>query len=88
MRAALGEAIRIARRGVVLGFFNMADTTEHIEQVRKTYHWNQLSAARVRSELEREFTRVRAVHIPVFLRREFGATFCHNKRAWTMIARR
>lgn len=86
MRQAISEAMRVARSGMVLSFFNMVDKPEHVEEIRKLYHWNKLSAPKIVELLESTFERVTAYHIPTLLRKEHGAVKTHNERAWTIVA--
>lgn len=88
MHQALGEAKRVARQGIVIAFFIMVNAPEHNERIKGSYHWNELSAPRIRDELATDFSSVRMHHIPAFLKKNYGATHSYNKKAWTIIAER
>lgn len=84
----LGEAMRVARRGLILSFFNMADIAEHDDRPVAAYHWNLLSRARIEEALHREFPTVTVTPIAAWLRTEFGYEHTYNPAAWTIVAER
>jgi ubiquinone/menaquinone biosynthesis C-methylase UbiE len=86
MGQAVGEAARLAGRGVVFTFFNMADVPEHEVRPKGSYYWNLLSAPLIRARLAQDFDTVTAIHVRTFLRDEFGYQQSYNKKAWTLIA--
>lgn len=88
MEQAIGEALRVASKGVVFAFFIMVDRPEHNVRPRGTYHWNELSADNIRELIAPVFPSIRLEHIPTFLKREYGAEHSYNKKAWTLIAQR
>ncbi|MEQ7005214.1 class I SAM-dependent methyltransferase [Actinopolymorpha sp. B17G11] len=88
MHKAMNEAIRIARKGVVIAFFIMVDKPDHIVRPKDSYHWNELSAGRIQELLKVKFPTVRAIHIPTFLAADYGAEHSYNPKAWTVIAER
>jgi len=88
MERAMSEAMRLARRGVVFAFFIMVDKPDHNVRPKANYHWNELSATRIRDLLQRRFPSVTVTHIPTFLRTEYAATHSYNPKAWSVIAER
>lgn len=88
MEQAVREACRLARRGVIITFFSMADQPEHTVQPVRSYYWNTLSKPRLQELLENDFGPVEAIRIRRLLREEFGYRRSYNKNAWTMIAER
>jgi len=86
--AALQEAVRLARRGLILSFFNMADIPDHVDRPVAAYHWNLLSKARFEATLRATFPEVAAASIPDWLRAEFGYEHSYNPHGWTIIASR
>jgi ubiquinone/menaquinone biosynthesis C-methylase UbiE len=88
MRVALDEAVRVSRRGLYLGFFRMADVPEHVPEPRGRYHYNLLSASRIREYLEPHYPSVEVLHMSGFLRERFGYEHSYNSRAWSIVAER
>jgi hypothetical protein len=88
MERTLGEAIRLARRGVALTFFNMADAADHVVTPRKTYFWNRLSRARIEERLLAEFDSVRVIPIAAWLSERFGYEHTYNTHAYSIFALR
>ena len=88
MERALTEASRLARRGVALTFFNMADVPDHVVQPRKVYFWNRLSRPRIEERLRNEFDRVAVVGIHEMLKDRFGYANTYNKHAYSIFADR
>ena len=86
---ALDEAIRLARDGVVLTFFNMSDDPEHVFRRRKIYHWNTLSRRRIEDRLRQGGMRaIRSLPIRPWLASTYGYPDYYNPTAWTIIAER
>lgn len=81
MDRALGEAMRLARQGLVLTFFNMADGPEHEERPTRLYHWNRLSRARIENRLHERFRDVRAVRVARWLEEAYGYPHSYNRHA-------
>src|SRR5262245_42845163 len=50
---ALDEVFRVARRGLVLNFFNVAGIPDHVANpvAQRRYHWNTLSLSRITAAL-------------------------------------
>ncbi len=86
MGRAFEEIMRVARKGVCCGFFNMRTGTEHFEVPVEDYHWNTLSMPRIRSLIEHYACRVETIAIDSYLRQHFQCPDTHNKQAWTIIA--
>ncbi|MBW3613472.1 MAG: class I SAM-dependent methyltransferase [Chloroflexi bacterium] len=89
MERALDEAMRLAREGLILTFFNMADAPDHEVRRRRAYHWNTLSRPRIEDRLDGGGFGTRLV-IPVarWLQRVHGYPHSYNRRAWTIVAER
>ncbi len=85
MDVALGQAVRLARRGLALTFFLMDDIPEHVEVPRGRYHVNVLSAPLMQHWLEARYGIVRMVPISQRLSEMFGWTRSYNRRAWTIL---
>ncbi len=88
MECALGEAMRLARHGLILTFFNMADAPDHQVERRRAYHWNRLSRQRIEARLRTSFASVSAIPIAALLRDRYGYAHSYNRHAWTIVARR
>jgi ubiquinone/menaquinone biosynthesis C-methylase UbiE len=86
MERALDEAIRVARDGLLLTFFNMAEIPEHAERPRRMYQWNRLSRSRIEQRLRGAFPFVRVVPIASWLRHSYGYEHSYNSHAYTVIA--
>lgn len=84
----IAEAARVARRAVLLSFFNMAEIAEHEDRPVAAYHWNKLSRARIASALGTHFPRVSVIPIHAWLQGEHGYGHTYNRRAYTIIAER
>ena len=85
---ALGEAMRLARRGVVLTFFKMSDIPDHVVRPKGVYYTNMLSRARVVAQLQDRFPVVHATRIAGWLAAEYGYPHSYNRHAWTIVAER
>ena len=86
MKRAFEEIMRVTRKGVCCGFFNMHKDPEHFEVPVGDYHWNTLSVPRIRSLLEHYGCSVKTTAIDSYLRQRFQCPDTHNKLAWTIIA--
>jgi ubiquinone/menaquinone biosynthesis C-methylase UbiE len=86
MEHALSESIRVARDGLVLTFFNMAEIPEHAERPKRMYQWNRLSRTRLEERLREAFPFVRVTAIAPWLRDSYGYAHSYNPRAYTIIA--
>lgn len=86
MDRALGEASRLARNGVILSFFSMAEIAEHVERPERMYHWNRLSRPRIEERLRGSFPSVEVVAIASWLARCHGYRNSYNRRAYTIVA--
>lgn len=88
MEQAIGQACRLADKGMVLTFFSMADTPEHKVEPVRTYFWNVLSSTKIRQLIEDQFGPVQAIRIRDLLRDDFGYGGSYNQNAWTFYATR
>jgi ubiquinone/menaquinone biosynthesis C-methylase UbiE len=88
MERALGEAMRVATRGVALTFFNMGESADHEDRPTKLYHWNRLSRPRIEARLRERFPSVRVVPISRWLRDEHEYTHSYNPHAYSIFAER
>ena len=86
MERALTEACRIARRGVVLTFFNMSNAPEHLVQRKRAYHWNRLSRPRIEEHLRRRFSSLTTIPVARWLKERFDYPHSYNANAHTIIA--
>jgi len=87
MERALGEACRIARRGLLLTFFIMDDIPEHQVRPKRNYFFNRLSRSKVQELLESRFGPVEAIRIRDLVD-DYGERASYNPRAWTLFATR
>jgi SAM-dependent methyltransferase len=88
LRRALDQAARLARRGVVLTFFSMAEIPEHIVRPKDAYYWNRLSRSQVEAELRDRFPSVTATPIAAWVAEQYGYPHSYRRNAWTIIAER
>lgn len=89
MERALDEAIRLARDGLILTFFNMSEADDHEVRRRRAYHWNTLSRRRIEDRLrEAGFPALSAIPIARWLERAHGYAHSYNRHAWTILAER
>ncbi len=88
MEKALGEATRLARKGLIITFFSMIDEPEHEVRPLRNYHWNRLSRPKMQQLIEQTYGPVEVIRIRDFLTNEYGYKHSYNKNAWTMIAER
>ncbi len=86
MDVALGQAVRLARRGLALTFFIMDERPEHVEVPKRRYHVNELSAAQMRRWLEARYRTVRMVPIARYLTDDYGWAQTYNPHAWSIFA--
>jgi SAM-dependent methyltransferase len=87
-RRAIAEVSRVARKGVIVSFFHMADIPEHVIKPLRGYHRNELSLARTRQEFLAHCSAVEAMHIPSFVAVNFGFDQYYNRRAYSFIVRK
>jgi ubiquinone/menaquinone biosynthesis C-methylase UbiE len=86
MELALDEAMRVARSGLALTFFNMGEAPEHEVRPTRLYHWNRLSRPRVQARLRERFPAVTAVPIAAWLRERHGYAHSYNGHAYSLFA--
>jgi len=86
MERAMAEAVRVTKRGFLVAFFIMADVPGHTERPKKTYHWNELSADQIRTEMSQRFATVDLFQIRPYLESTFGFDSYYNPKAWSMFA--
>ncbi len=86
MEVALAEVCRVTRKALCIGFFNMYDSPEHVEQYVRHYHWNKLSLHRIKESLTPYAPNIEVIHIDSFLNSTFNCPDTHNKNAHTLIA--
>jgi len=85
---ALDEATRLARRGLALTFFNMAEVPEHEINPKRMYYWNRLSRPRIEDRLRTDFPVIEVVPVAAWLRAEHGYQHPYNSKAHTIFAER
>lgn len=88
MERAVGEAKRLARRGLVLNRFRMSEEPEHLVNEKRTYFWNTLSRPRFEALLRPEYTLSSVIPIGRFLEERYGFTGYYAPMAYTFIAER
>jgi ubiquinone/menaquinone biosynthesis C-methylase UbiE len=88
MEQAMHQAMRLARKSIVITFFSMSDIPEHTVKPVRNYHWNRLSASKVQQMIEAEFGPVEAIRVRDLMVKEYGFKDSYNANAWTFIARR
>jgi ubiquinone/menaquinone biosynthesis C-methylase UbiE len=86
LEQALGEAMRLARRGLVFAFFNMTAAPHHVEVPRRNYYWNELSAPRIEAALRERFPIVSVTPVAEWLAERYGYEHSYNERAYTITA--
>ena len=86
MERAITEAMRLARRGVALTFFNMSESADHEDRPTKLYHWNRLSRPRIEARLRGRYRFVRVVPVSAWLRNEHGYAHSYNAHAYSIFA--
>jgi len=86
MEHAMAEAVRVAREGLLVAFFIMVDQPEHTERPKGDYHWNELSAPRIRAAMEKHFGSVDLVDVRAFLAEQYGFKHYYNVKAWSLFA--
>lgn len=87
MERALGKAMRLGRRGVLLTFFNMADVPDHVDRPLRDYHWNQLSRPRIEATLRSRYPVVEVIDVSRWLSEAHGYTHSYNPGAFSIFAR-
>jgi len=88
MHCALEEAVRVCRRGMYIAFFRMAENSEHVEQPRGRYHYNTLSAPKIRALLEERYASVQMIPLDKYLKDQFGYAHSNNRMAYSVVAER
>lgn len=88
MEAALGEAMRLARHGLALTFFNMSDAAEHHVERRRSYHWNRLSRPRIEALLAPSFGSRTVIRVAAWLDERYGYPHSYNRHAYSIFALR
>jgi SAM-dependent methyltransferase len=68
LEVAIREVCRITRRSLCIGFFQMDEIGEHVIRPIEEYHWNLLSAGRMRELFASQGFAAHVVHIGTFLR--------------------
>lgn len=85
---AIRELCRVTRRGLCVGFFQMAEIPDHVVRPVDEYHWNTLSLERTRTLFAEVGFEVQALHIGTYLCARTGCAETHNPDAYTFIASR
>jgi SAM-dependent methyltransferase len=85
LEVAIREICRVTRRGTCIGFFNMDEIPEHLEQPVEEYHWNKLSMARIKEAFASHGFIAQVRHIATFLRQRIGCDCTHNPNAYTLV---
>jgi ubiquinone/menaquinone biosynthesis C-methylase UbiE len=88
METAVKEVCRVTRRGLCVGFFQMAEMASHVLRVVDEYHLNTLSMARMRELFAAQGFVGQAIHIATFLRDQAGCRDTHNPNAYTFVLAR
>lgn len=86
MHRALAEAVRVCRRGMYIAFFRMSEKPEHVEQPRGRYHYNTLSAPKIRAFLEERYAAVQIISIDRYLKQQFAYGHTNNRMAYSVVA--
>jgi len=82
LEAAVAEACRVTRRGLLAGFFRMCDADEHVVCPAGPYYVNKLSVSRTAALFERRAASVEVVRIDALLCQRFGCPDTPNPNAW------
>jgi ubiquinone/menaquinone biosynthesis C-methylase UbiE len=88
MERAVTELCRVTRRGLCVGFFQMAETSDHVVRVVDEYHVNTLSLARTRELFAAQGFVGQVIHIGAFLRDQAGCRHTHNPNAYSFVLTR
>lgn len=88
MEEALDESMRLARRGLALTFFNMADIDEHEVRPQRMYHWNRLSRPLIEERIRPRFGSIEVIGVHDWLKAEHDYAHTYNRRAVTIFAER
>jgi SAM-dependent methyltransferase len=83
LHAAVNEVCRITRQGLCIGFFQMDEIAEHVVRPVDEYHWNLLSARRMKELFRNHGFTVQVLHIGTFLNEQIGCPQVHNPDAYT-----
>lgn len=87
-KRAVAEVCRVARHGVVVSFFHMADIRDHVIKPLRGYHRNELSLDKTRDEFLTHGSTVDSTHIRSFVADNFGFANYYNRRAYSFIVRK
>lgn len=80
---SLSEACRLAKKGLVIAFFNMSDYAEHFFVPKKDYFWNELSKERTASLIHSLGFKVTCIDVAQWLADDYGYYGYHNFKAHT-----
>ncbi len=74
LEIAIREVCRVARRGLVVNLFNIADIPHHVANPvpERHYHWNTLSLRQISDSFAAHARKVEAVNIHRLLRSKYG----------------
>jgi ubiquinone/menaquinone biosynthesis C-methylase UbiE len=87
LEKAVSEICRVTKGAICAGFFNMAETEEHLVQPTENYHWNRLSMERTKRLFLMHCKEVQVLHIGTYLRQGFPQVSTHNENAYTFVVR-
>ncbi len=88
MQTAMEEAMRVARRGLVLTFFNMDDIPDHVVRPLRQYHWNLLSADKTQELIRPRFPQIEALHLQAYVKERFPGSWYYSRKGWQIRAER
>jgi SAM-dependent methyltransferase len=83
LEVAIRQVCRVTRRSLCIGFFQMDEIGEHVIRPTEKYHWNLLSAGRMRELFASQGFAAQVAHIGTFLRQQIGCDNTHNPNAYT-----
>jgi hypothetical protein len=87
LETAVSELCRVTKGAICAGFFNMAETKDHLVQPTENYHWNRLSMERTKRLFLRHCSGVQVLHIGTYLREGFPEVPTHNENAYTFVVK-
>jgi len=85
---AVAECCRVTRRAACLGFFSLAEVTDHVIRPLVEYHWNTLSVERLVALFRGHGFAATVIHIGTFLKWLTGDASAHNPDAYTIVVQR
>jgi len=88
MERALGEILRIARKDVILHFFNAKWFGDHDVLPVRRYHRNRVSMEKTTTFFEQRGARVTCLGMMPWFQEKTGAPGYHNPNAFSMIVER